>query len=167
VCLVALMLVHQPDFSATDLAVHVSKAALAAGKVDPAHVDEVVFGNVVSAAADGAYMPRHVALRCDVPIQTPALGVNRLCGSGFQSAVNAYQSIVLGDAHVALVGGTESMSRTPHITEGLRFGVKLGAEPKLQDLLWAALTDRFTGLPMVRVGWGYIEEGVRCIWCRM
>eukprot|EP00007_Cunea_sp_BSH-02190019_P005636 CAMPEP_0174235886 /NCGR_PEP_ID=MMETSP0417-20130205/5189_1 /TAXON_ID=242541 /ORGANISM="Mayorella sp, Strain BSH-02190019" /LENGTH=393 /DNA_ID=CAMNT_0015314451 /DNA_START=66 /DNA_END=1243 /DNA_ORIENTATION=- len=135
-------------FSATDLAVESSKAALAAGKVDPTHIDEVVFGNVVSASADGAYLARHVALRCGVPIPTPALSVNRLCGSGFQSAVSAYQSIVLGQAQVALVGGTESMSRTPHIAEGLRFGVKLGGEPKLQDLLWAALTDRYAGIPM-------------------
>uniref|UniRef100_A0A8C7V842 Acetyl-CoA acyltransferase 2 n=1 Tax=Oncorhynchus mykiss TaxID=8022 RepID=A0A8C7V842_ONCMY len=79
------------DHSATDLAEHASKAALAAGGVAPELVNSVIFGNVMQSSADAPYIARHVGLRCGVPIPVPALTVNRLCGSGFQSIINGAQ----------------------------------------------------------------------------
>src|SRR3954471_22502362 len=109
------------DFTATDLAVAASRAALEAGKVDPAHVDEVVFGNVQQTSPDAIYLARHVGLRSGVPVPAPALTVNRLCGSGFQAVVGAAQQILLGEAEIVLAGGTESMSQAPHVVRGARW----------------------------------------------
>lgn len=136
------------DLTATDLAVVAAKAALAAGNVSPELVDAVCIGNVSQTSADALYMARHVGLRSGVPVPVPALTVNRLCGSGFQAIVNGAQDILLGDAEVVLVGGTESMSQAPHAIRGARWGLKFGQEPKVEDTLWSSLTDSFTGLPM-------------------
>jgi acetyl-CoA acyltransferase 2 len=136
------------DLTATDLAVVAAKAALAAGNVSPEIVDAVCIGNVSQTSADALYMARHVGLRSGVPVPVPALTVNRLCGSGFQAIVNGAQDILLGDAEVVLVGGTESMSQAPHAIRGARWGLKFGQEPKVEDTLWSSLTDTFTGCPM-------------------
>ncbi|MBL9099568.1 MAG: acetyl-CoA C-acetyltransferase [Myxococcales bacterium] len=136
------------DLTATDLAVVAAKAALAAGNVSPEIVDAVCIGNVSQTSADALYMARHVGLRSGVPVPAPALTVNRLCGSGFQAIVNGAQDILLGDAEVVLVGGTESMSQAPHAIRGARWGLKFGQEPKVEDTLWSSLTDTFTGCPM-------------------
>lgn len=108
------------DLTATDLAVIASKAALAAGNVSPEIVDAVCVGNVSHTSADALYMARHVGLRSGVPVPVPALTVNRLCGSGFQAIVSGAQDILLGDAEVVLVGGTENMSQAPHVVRGAR-----------------------------------------------
>eukprot|EP00127_Corallochytrium_limacisporum_P004679 Clim_evm33s172 gene=Clim_evmTU33s172 len=135
--------------SATDLAAHATKATMEAGKIDPSIVDTVIVGNVAQTSADAAYLARHAALKAGVPIDVPALTVNRLCGSGFQAVINGYHEIVLGEASVALVGGTESMSQAPHVLRGARFGnPRLGQDLKLEDSLWSALTDSYAKMPM-------------------
>src|SRR6476659_3642095 len=126
------------DLTATDLAVEASKAALTAGGVAPEKIDTVIFGNVQQTSKDAIYLARHVGLRSGVPVPVPALTVNRLCGSGFESIVQGAQQILLGEAQVALVGGTESMSQAPHVLYGARTGLAFGR----------SLTDSFTGLPM-------------------
>jgi acetyl-CoA acetyltransferase family protein len=135
--------------TATDLAVHAARACLRATSLDPGAVDHVIFGNVCQTAADAIYLPRHVGLRCEIPIEVPALGVQRLCGSGFQAVASGAMEILLGTAQVVLVGGTESMSQAPHAVRGLRFGgPRLGQSPALEDTLWSALTDPWAGCAM-------------------
>jgi acetyl-CoA acyltransferase 2 len=136
------------DFSATDLAVVAAKAALQAGGVSPEVVDTVVFGNVAQTSADAIYLARHVGLKSGVPIGVPALTVNRLCGSGFQAVVSGAHDILVGDAEIALVGGSESMSQAPHVGRGLRWGARLGVDLKLEDSLWTSLTDPYAGCSM-------------------
>src|SRR5256712_10055098 len=134
--------------SAAALGVHAAKAAIAQAGVKPEDIDNVVFGNVVQTSPDAIYLARHVGLRSGLPQHVPALTVNRLCGSGFQAVVDAALEMLAGHSECALVGGSESMSQAPHVARGLRFGVALGKSPKLEDSLWEALTDSFTGLPM-------------------
>ncbi|KAF3851306.1 hypothetical protein F7725_013078 [Dissostichus mawsoni] len=136
------------DHSATDLAEHAAKAALAAGGVAPELVNSVIVGNVMQSSADAAYIARHVGLRCGVPIPVPALTVNRLCGSGFQSIINGTQEICLRESEVVLCGGSESMSQAPYAVRNIRFGTKFGFDLKLEDTLWAGLTDLHIKIPM-------------------
>ena len=135
------------DLTATDLAVESAKAALSAAKVSAEDVQHVVYGNVMQTSADAIYLPRHVGLRAGVPVSVGALGVNRLCGSGFQAFVNAAEMMLTDQASVVLAGGTESMSQAPHIIRGARWGLGLG-KGQLEDYLWAGLTDSYAGLPM-------------------
>ena len=107
------------DFSALDLGALASRAAMARTGVAPEMVDHVVFGNVLQTSTDAVYGARHVGLKAGVPIEVPALTVNRLCGSGIQSAISGGQMILLGEADVVLAGGTESMSQAPHVIRGL------------------------------------------------
>jgi acetyl-CoA acetyltransferase family protein len=135
--------------SAIDLAVLASKAALAEGGVAPGDVDQVILGNVQQTSADAIYGARHVGLKAGVPIEKPALTVNRLCGSGFQAVVNAAEQILLGDATTVLATGSENMSQAPHVIFGLRDGAaKFGKPPALVDSLWEALTDSYAKAPM-------------------
>lgn len=134
--------------SATDLAVPTAAAALDQAGVRPDQIDHVIYGNVLQTANDAIYLARHVGLRADVPIEVPAITVNRLCGSGFQAVVSGAEQILTGQANAVLVGGTESMSQAPHVIHGLRKGQRFGRPPKTEDLLWEALTDSYTGLPM-------------------
>ncbi|KAM8717651.1 hypothetical protein ACLKA7_004361 [Drosophila subpalustris] len=133
----------------TQLQTTAAKAALDAAGLKGEQVDTVIVGNVIaSSSTDGIYVPRHVGLNCGVPIEKPALGINRLCGSGFQSIVNGAQDILVGGAKIALTGGVESMSQTPFIARNMRFGTTLGANYNLEDALWAGLTDTYCKLPM-------------------
>ncbi|KAG9330341.1 hypothetical protein JZ751_025662, partial [Albula glossodonta] len=136
------------DHSATDLAEHAAKAALAAGGVAPELVNSVIMGNVMQSSADAPYIARHVGLRCGVPIPVPALTVNRLCGSGFQSVISGAQEICLKESEVVLCGGSESMSQAPYAVRNIRFGTKFGLDLKLEDTLWAGLTDLHVKIPM-------------------
>jgi acetyl-CoA C-acetyltransferase/acetyl-CoA acyltransferase 2 len=133
---------------ATELGAHASRAALAQSGLEPREIDQVIFGNVAQTSADDPYCARHVGLRAGLPIETPALTVNRLCGSGFQAAISAAQEIRAGDADTCLVGGTESMSLAPHVIRGARWGYPLGKSPPLDDLLWSCLTDEYAGCAM-------------------
>lgn len=134
--------------SATDLAVHASKAALAQSGLEPNEIDQVIVGNVQQTSPDAIYCARHVGLKSGLPIEVPALTLNRLCGSGFQAVVSAAEQILLGDAKAVLAGGTENMSQAPHSMWGLREGARFGKPPEMVDTLWAALTDSFCNTPM-------------------
>ena len=140
------------DFTATDLAVFSSAAAIEAAGVEPEQIDQAIFGNALQTSSDALYLARHVALRSGVPEEKPALTVNRLCGSGFEAVVQGAKEILLGEAEVCLVGGTESMSQAPHAVRGARWGaLRLGAPGELfEDVLWQALVDTHCGLPMAR-----------------
>ncbi|KAI2586840.1 acetyl-CoA acyltransferase 2, partial [Homo sapiens] len=105
-------------------------------------------GNVLQSSSDAIYLARHVGLRVGIPKETPALTINRLCGSGFQSIVNGCQEICVKEAEVVLCGGTESMSQAPYCVRNVRFGTKLGSDIKLEDSLWVSLTDQHVQLPM-------------------
>jgi len=135
-------------FSATELGTHASKAALKSANVDPNSVDSVIFGNVAQTSPDACYLARHIGLKSGVPVDKTALTVNRLCGSGFQSVVNASQEILLGESRIVLAGGTENMSQAPYHVYDARWGTRLGQDLKLQDSLWAALTDAYSKTPM-------------------
>jgi acetyl-CoA acyltransferase 2 len=136
------------DFPAIDLAVHSSKAAIERAGIPASDIDQTVFGNVLYTSSDSIYFSRHVALKSGCRIESPALTVNRLCGSGFQAVVSGAAEILLGRAEVCLVGGADSMSQAPHIARGLRWGVKLGQAPTLDDLLWESLRDSYCNLAM-------------------
>jgi acetyl-CoA acyltransferase 2 len=136
------------DLSATDLGVVAAKEALARSGVEPAGVDHVIFGNVLQTSADAPYLARHIGLRTGLPIETPAVTVNRLCGSGFEAVIQGAQQILLGESTVVLAGGTESMSQAPHVVRGARWGLRLGPAAPLEDPLWEALRDSECGLSM-------------------
>jgi acetyl-CoA acetyltransferase family protein len=135
------------DISALDLGAIAARAALMRTGVDPGQIDHVVFGNVLHTSADAIYGARHVGLKAGLPVEVPALTVNRLCGSGIQAAISGAQMIQLGEAELVLTGGMESMSQAPHVIRGLRSGLRLG-QGALEDSLWEALTDTHCGCSM-------------------
>jgi acetyl-CoA acyltransferase 2 len=126
--------------------------------VDPAEVGHVVFGNVLQTSADAPYLARHVGLRAGLPIETPAVTVNRLCGSGFEAVIQGAQQILLGQADAVLAGGTESMSQAPHVVRGARWGLRLGPAAALEDTLWEALRDSECGLSMAETAERLAEQ---------
>src|SRR5277367_6015445 len=134
--------------TATDLAVVASKAALAQSKVAADAIGHVIIGNVMQTSADAIYCARHVGLKAGLPITTPALTVNRLCGSGFQAIINGVEQLLLGEADAVLTGGTENMTQAPHILRGGREGWPFGKSPAVEDSLWSALTDSYCNTPM-------------------
>ena len=137
------------DLSAIELGAMATREALRRSEIDPAAVDHVVMGNVMQTSADALYGARHVSLRADLPIDTPASTVNRLCGSGLQSVVTGAQHILLEEAKVVVAGGMENMSQCPHVIRGAREGFPLG-QGKLEDLLMASLLDPYCGLFMAQ-----------------
>lgn len=136
------------ELSATDLGVIAAKGALEKARVDPAWIDHTIFGNVVQTSADAIYLARHIGLKAGVPKDKPALIVNRLCGSGQEAIVQGARLILNGEADFVLAGGTESMSQAPHVVRGARSGFNFGADIKFEDMLWTALVDSYTGMPM-------------------
>jgi acetyl-CoA acyltransferase 2 len=136
------------DLTATDLAVAAADAAIARSGVPRESFDKVVFGNVIQTSADAIYLARHVGLRTGLPVDVPALNVNRLCGSGLQAILSAAQSLALGTATYALAGGTENMSQAPHVVRGARKGFRLGQDVAFEDSLWTALIDSYGNTPM-------------------
>ena len=137
------------DVSALELGAIASRAAFQKTGVKPEWVDHTVVGNVLQTSSDAIYGARHVALKAGVPIDVPALTVNRLCGSGIQAAVSGAQLIQLSEADIVLTGGIESMSQAPHVIRGLRSGLRLG-QGKLEDYLYEALLDPYCGLFMAQ-----------------
>jgi acetyl-CoA acetyltransferase family protein len=137
------------DVSALELGAIAARGAFAKTGVKPEWVDHAVVGNVLQTSSDAIYGARHVALKAGVPIEVPALTVNRLCGSGIQAAVSGAQLIQLDEAQVVLTGGVESMSQAPHVMRGLRSGLRLG-QGKLEDYLYEALLDPYCGLFMAQ-----------------
>lgn len=134
--------------SALDLGAHASKAAIAQSGIDAKDFDHVILGNVQQTSTDAIYGARHVGLKAGLPIETPALTVNRLCGSGFQAVITAAEQILLGEAKAVLAVGSENMSQAPHSTWGLRDGARFGKAPKMVDTLWESLTDSYCNTPM-------------------
>ena len=135
------------DFSALDLGAIAARAAMERTGVKPADVDHVVYGNVLQTSSDAVYGARHVGLKAGLPIEVPALTVNRLCGSGIEAAIQGAHLILLNEADVVLTGGMESMSQAPHVIRGLRNGLRLG-QGQLEDTLWSALLDTHCGCTM-------------------
>jgi acetyl-CoA acyltransferase 2 len=136
------------SLSATDLGVIAAQASLESAKVEASAVDSVVFGNVAQTSADAIYLARHVGLRAGTAIETPALTVNRLCGSGFQAVISGAHEILLNDANLVLTGGSESMSQAPYAVRNARWGTRLGKNLEMEDTLWSSLTDSYCGCPM-------------------
>jgi len=134
--------------SATDLGVIAAEAAVAEAGADLADYDHVAFGNVLQTSADALYLARHVGLRAGLPQRTPAITLNRLCGSGFQGVITGAEQILTGQAELVLTGGSESMSQAPYVQRGTRWGTPLGRSPKMEDMLWESLTDTYCNTPM-------------------
>jgi len=135
------------DLSATDIAVQVSEQVFRSSTISPEQVNHVTFGNVIQTSSDAAYLARHVGLRSKVPLTTPALTLNRLCGSGFEAMADGVRRLKLLEADLVLVGGSENMSQAPFILRKSRFGYRMG-NGELEDSLVAGLYDTYAELPM-------------------
>ena len=135
------------EVSAIDLGAHAAKAAVQRSGVDPAEFDHVVFGNVLQTSSDAIYGARHVGLKAGLKTETPAVTVNRLCGSGIEAIAQAAQRLLLGEANMVIAGGMENMTQAPFVIRGARNGLKLGGGA-LEDFLFVGLTDSYCGLPM-------------------
>ncbi|MDP2663214.1 MAG: acetyl-CoA C-acetyltransferase [Dehalococcoidia bacterium] len=153
------------DVEATDLAIVVAQEALRRSCVEPEIIDAIVLGNVIQSTGATAYIARHMGLAVGVPNETPALVVNRLCGSGLQAIITAAQWLLLDEAKWVLAGGAESMSTAPYVIKGARWGLGLDGG-KLEDALWHALVDPYRKTPMavtaenVAVKYGLTREEV-------
>ncbi len=136
--------------TATELAVVAGRAAVESSGVDPSQFGHVVVGNALQTSSDSVYLARHVGLGVGLPVDTPAVTVNRLCASGFQAVTQGAQEILLGASQAVLCGGTEAMSQAPHTVRGARWGeLRLGAAGgHFEDVLWQALLDTRCGLTM-------------------
>ncbi|HET9837410.1 MAG TPA: acetyl-CoA C-acetyltransferase [Candidatus Angelobacter sp.] len=145
------------DFTAMELGAVAAQEAIRRSGIEPGEFDHAVFGNAQQTSSDSLYGARHVALKAGLPIETPALTVNRICGSGIQSLVSAAQMIQLGEAGTVLAGGIESMSQAPHVIHGLRWGLGLG-EGKMEDSLMVALLDTYCGLYMANTAELYAQQ---------
>lgn len=135
------------DISAIDLGVVASKAAIEQAGVSADDIDHVVFGNVMQTSPDAIYGARHIGLKAGVPVPTPAVTVNRLCGSGFESLVQASHLLRLGEATMVLAGGAENMTQAPHVIRGARKGFRLGGT-EMKDYLREVLYDTQAGCEM-------------------
>jgi acetyl-CoA acyltransferase 2 len=133
--------------TAIELGAAASQEAIRRAGTEPADFDHVIFGNVMQTSSDALYGARHVGLKAGLPVETPAVTVNRLCGSGMESITQAAQRILLGEARVVLAGGMENMSQCPHVIRGARAGFRLG-EGKLEDSLMSGLFDTYCGFSM-------------------
>jgi acetyl-CoA C-acetyltransferase len=142
------------DIPPSELASRVTAEAVRRASVAPADIGHVVFGQVVQTEPRDMYVSRVAAVDAGIPVETPALTVNRLCGSGLQAVVSAAQSIKLGDCDVAVAGGVETMSRAPFQAPSFRWGTKMGSAP-IVDVLDNALRD-----PFHRVLMGVTAENV-------
>ena len=125
-----------------DLATSVTKAAIERSGVEPSQIGHVSFGHVINTEPRDMYLSRVAALDAGISEETPAMNVNRLCGSGVQAIVSIIQSIALGDAEFGLAGGSENMSRSPYSVQGQRWGAKMG-DVKTLDMMLGALNCPF------------------------
>ncbi len=146
------------DLPPTQLGAMVVKEALARAKTDGAEVGHVVFGNVIHTEPKDMYLSRVAALEGGVKEHTPCLTLNRLCGSGLQAIISAAQTVMLGDADIAIGGGAESMSRAPYAIPAARWGQRMG-DGKVIDMMVAALQDPFQNIHM-----GVTAENVAAKW---
>jgi acetyl-CoA acyltransferase 2 len=130
------------DVNPSDLGLSPSVAALKQSGVDPSEIDHVIFGNVLHSAKDSICTPRHIGLKAGIPVPVPALGINRLCGSGFQAIVEAWHQMLAGDTKLALVGGVENMSMSPYVLRNARWGMKMG-HGEVADSMVESLYDTY------------------------
>jgi acetyl-CoA acyltransferase 2 len=145
------------DFTAQELGAVAAKGAIERSGIDAKEFDHVVFGNAQQTSGDALYGARHVGLRAGLPIETPALTVNRLCGSGMQAIVNAAQMVQTEEAKMVLAGGMEAMSQAPFVIRG-RDGFTLAPGGKLEDSLMVALLDSYCGRYMANTAELYGEQ---------
>ncbi|MDB5664182.1 beta-ketothiolase BktB [Cypionkella sp.] len=130
------------DMAPCELGAIVAAEAIARAGIEPSAVGQTVFGNVIATAPEDMYVSRVVAIRAGVPASSPALTLNRLCGSGLQAVVTGAEQIMLGNAETVLAGGTESMSRAGHLLTQSRRGTKMG-DVSATDMMVGVLTDPF------------------------
>lgn len=135
------------DFAPSDLAARVIKEAVTRAKVDPKEVGHCVFGNVIHTETKDMYLARVACIKGGLPQETPALTLNRLCGSGLQAIVSASQHIMLGDIDTAVAGGAESMSRGGYLLPNMRWGQRMN-DGGVVDMMVGALTDPFDTIHM-------------------
>ncbi len=151
------------DLSPTELGAQVVREALKRANTDGKDVGHVVFGHVVNTEPKDMYLSRVAAINGGCAEGTPAFNVNRLCGSGLQAIISASQSILLGDADVAIGAGAENMSRAPYVSLATRFGARMG-DTKMIDMLLGALHDPFHTIHMgitaenIAAKWGITRE---------
>ncbi|NWF78685.1 MAG: acetyl-CoA C-acyltransferase family protein [Chloroflexi bacterium] len=146
------------DFAPTDLGAIVVREAVARAGVEPREIEHVVFGNIIHTEPHDMYVSRVSAVKGGIPVETPALTLNRLCGSGLQAIVSAAQMIMLGDIDAAIGGGAEVMSRSPYSAPAMRWGARMG-DAKLVDMMVGALNDPFDDVHM-----GVTAENVAAKW---
>ncbi|MCA9235290.1 MAG: acetyl-CoA C-acyltransferase, partial [Planctomycetales bacterium] len=130
------------DIPPSDLAALCVAEAVERAGIDPGEVGHVVFGNVIHTDAHDHYLARVAGVKGGLPHETPALTLNRLCGSGMQAIITAAQAIMLGDADVAVAGGAENMSRSPYLAPAMRWGARMN-DATLVDIMVGALSDPF------------------------
>lgn len=135
------------DISATELGVITAKKAMEKVGINPSEISESIYGNVIPSEKNAIYLARHIGLKAGLPIEVPALTVNRLCGSGMEAIVLASKKIFLGEGEVVLAGGVESMSQAPYVVRNARWGVRYGSS-EFEDTLNQGLTDIYAELPM-------------------
>jgi acetyl-CoA C-acetyltransferase len=135
------------DIPPSDLAARCVREAVSRSGVDPNEVGHVVFGNVIHTDSHDHYLARVAGVKGGLPHETPALTLNRLCGSGLQAIITAAQSIMLGDADVTVAGGAENMSRSPYLAPAMRWGARMN-DTTLVDAMVGALTDPFDDVHM-------------------
>jgi len=142
----------------TQMQVHASKAALTQAGLQGQDIDTCTIGTLLPSSTAFSFIARHTALEVGAPLSTPALTVNRLCGSGFQAIINTAEQIEMGMGKVGLAGGSEQMSNTPHVVFGMRDGVKLGSDIKMLDYLWSGFTDEGAKIAMGQTAENLAEQ---------
>ena len=135
------------DVPPAELGTKVAAEAIRRSGLAADDIQHVVMGQVIQSEPKDAYIARMIGVKAGVPVEAPALTLNRLCGSGVQAIVSAAQTLKLGEAEVALAGGAESMSQSPHVTKGVRWGTKMGAVTMI-DAMLAVLADPFEDVHM-------------------
>jgi acetyl-CoA C-acetyltransferase len=145
------------DISATELGVIAAKEAIRKSNINAEDIDQVVFGNVQQSSKDAHILARHVGLKAGTRLETPGLTINRVCGTGIEAILTGARYILAGEAEVVLAGGTESMSRVPHVIPGMRWGSPLGG-PVIEDWLWDGLLDTNCGFTMAETAENLAEK---------
>ncbi|MGP4082104.1 thiolase family protein [Pseudalkalibacillus sp. R45] len=129
----------------TELGVATAKEAMERSQVSPDEIEQVIYGNVIHSSTNAPYVARHIATKSEIPVETPAMLVNRLCGSGLQSVISGVHSILLNEGEVALVGGVDNMSMSPHVSFTNRFGHPKLGNVQFEDMLLLTLRDEAIG----------------------
>ncbi|XP_026755861.2 3-ketoacyl-CoA thiolase, mitochondrial-like [Galleria mellonella] len=140
------------DVTASQMFAAAAKDAIRTSNIDPTSIDNTIVGNVhFLSQCDGGKTPRYCGIYSGVPIERPALGVNKACGSGLQTVVNAAVDIITGLAKTSLIGGTEHMSSLPHLVRNVRFGSVLGISYKFEDYIKNQFLDSYSGLTLEKL----------------